>query len=1076
MQDKPANGSLKQKRGFAHASVTRFKSYIMAFDAKQNLTEELELRMERVPIAEAEWHRYHEEILSTEDDIDMNEENNRVIEFEDLVLEVLARARKILQDLRKSSDQGSADGSHTTIIQHHYRTAMGMAPINLTPFHSNPLDWMRYKEMFIVIMNKQQPPLEPLEKFLRLKETVHGDALMMIDPLSYCDESFEIAWNILCKKYENIYLLVSLLNRKLINLVAMKNESGEELARVTDTVTTTLAALKSLKQESNWEMMLVSLVTPKIDNNSRMQWEFQLVPNTLPTWKQMETFLQQRAAVLSASSQNSSPLAVVSRRLQNYRLDPIPKKAMAHLVALSCPHCQQDHIINQCEQFMKLDLKQKLEVVSATRLCYNCLRGDHMVRHCTSSRCKKCNSPHHTLLHREEHSQPSVKSSFSGHAHHNKRVLLATAIVFIRDSHGQRVPCRALLDIGSTEHFATERLVQLLKLKKTRTMLPIGGVNLTTSFVTASVEMSIESRTQKAAYKIKCLVVPKITGDLPCYAVDTRSWKMPSHIKMADPSFERPQQVDLLIGGGLFGILLKHGKIELADGQPVLLNTTLGWVVTGTTTLTRTLPFVPQPFTAVCGLVSNAQLSEQLELMYKLEGIEREDTITEAGWCEKHFVENVSRKNDGNTDWRAGMGSNDSSNDRGDREGRSERRPFNRNFGNRDGDRNRDAPDSGDGGNWRGETGERPTRAQMADSSPPPPRREYSGRRDGDRNNRERPRNFERREQEPMERPKITIAPRTLPMPELIFPTEDEKRSIRDENKENTEVEKEPPKPKPVPVPAANIFGQAKPVDTAAREREFEERIENDRLKKIEDAKEARELRDKEEAEQKIIEREEREKAAAESSAVKMSTQIGKKNKKSSKKNKNVSLQDFLGATASAGTVIAQVPVNRSWGDECGDKEDTIRTQIELPTAPRASRMLNDDSIPTSPPFQAYLSNLPYDLVDEEIVEFFLEFDIPVKSVRLPRDDNDSGRLRGYGYVEFETREDLIEAVSLPDPTLRNRRIRVGVSSENDNKGRQNRGDRGNRNYDNYNYSSNITATIRFAKESISQNLCSSDL
>lgn len=64
-----------------------------------------------------------------------------------------------------------------------------------------------------------------------------------------------------------------------------------------------------------------------------------------------------------------------------------------------------------------------------------------------------------------------------------------------------------------------------------------------------------------------------------------------------------------------------------------------------------------------------------------------------------------------------------------------------------------------------------------------------------------------------------------------------------------------------------------------------------------------------------------------------------------------MSLQDFLGTTASAGTVIAQLP-SRSWADECDDEEDTIRTQIDLPTAPRASRMLNDDSIPTSPPFQ----------------------------------------------------------------------------------------------------------------------------
>ena len=50
-----------------------------------------------------------------------------------------------------------------------------------------------------------------------------------------------------------------------------------------------------------------------------------------------------------------------------------------------------------------------------------------------------------------------------------------------------------------------------------------------------------------------------------------------------------------------------------------------------------------------------------------------------------------------------------------------------------------------------------------------------------------------------------------------------------------------PPPPKPKPVPAANIFGQAKPVDTAAREREIDEKLEQERQTKIQAAKEQRE-------------------------------------------------------------------------------------------------------------------------------------------------------------------------------------------------------------------------------------------
>lgn len=44
-----------------------------------------------------------------------------------------------------------------------------------------------------------------------------------------------------------------------------------------------------------------------------------------------------------------------------------------------------------------------------------------------------------------------------------------------------------------------------------------------------------------------------------------------------------------------------------------------------------------------------------------------------------------------------------------------------------------------------------------------------------------------------------------------------------------------------------------------------------------------------------------------------------------------------------------------------------------LPTAPRAAREpgFNEENIPTSPPFVAYVSNLPYDIVEDDLAEFF---------------------------------------------------------------------------------------------------------
>lgn len=164
----------------------------------------------------------------------------------------------------------------------------------------------------------------------------------------------------------------------------------------------------------------------------------------------------------------------------------------------------------------------------------------------------------------------------------------------------------------------------------------------------------------------------------------------------------------------------------------------------------------------------------------------------------------------------------------------------------------------------------------------------------------------------------------------------------------------------------------------------------------------------------------------------------GKKGKKA--KGKAVSLQDFLAQTPGNGDSpalsAALNPPKRSylnWGDEQDDEPNMPTPLLQLPTAPRASRNFDDDSVPRSGPFLAYLSNLPYDLDEDGLADFFGE--LALVSVRMPREDG--GRSRGYGYVEFETREDLIDAISMPDPTINNRHIRIDVSTESDRRQRQ---------------------------------------
>lgn len=76
---------------------------------------------------------------------------------------------------------------------------------------------------------------------------------------------------------------------------------------------------------------------------------------------------------------------------------------------------------------------------------------------------------------------------------------------------------------------------------------------------------------------------------------------------------------------------------------------------------------------------------------------------------------------------------------------------------------------------------------------------------------------------------------------------------------------------------------------------------------------------------------------------------------------------------------------------------------------------------------------------------------LSIQSVRLVRDgDPESGRLKGYGYADFEDRHSLIEALTMTDRPLRNRNIRVDLATQSgkDRGGFQDGGGRRNRNYD----------------------------
>ncbi|ERE87695.1 eukaryotic translation initiation factor 4B-like protein [Cricetulus griseus] len=156
---------------------------------------------------------------------------------------------------------------------------------------------------------------------------------------------------------------------------------------------------------------------------------------------------------------------------------------------------------------------------------------------------------------------------------------------------------------------------------------------------------------------------------------------------------------------------------------------------------------------------------------------------------------------------------------------------------------------------------------------------------------------------------------------------------------------------------------------------------------------------------------------------------------KKKNKGKTISLTDFLAEDGGTGGGSTYVPKPVSWADETEDLEGDVSTTWHskdhdvyrappidrsiLPTAPAAAREPNIywSHLPKSPPYYtAFLGNLPYDVTEYSIKEFFRG--LIISTVRLPREPSNPDRLKGFGYAEFEDLDSLLSALSLNEESL----------------------------------------------------------
>ncbi|XP_052748143.1 uncharacterized protein LOC128200069 isoform X2 [Galleria mellonella] len=216
------------------------------------------------------------------------------------------------------------------------------------------------------------------------------------------------------------------------------------------------------------------------------------------------------------------------------------------------------------------------------------------------------------------------------------------ALVKVLDVHGKPHAARVLLDNGSTGNFVTKDFCGKLNLRTHATNSRVTGINHQVSTSSLSCSLTLESYVGGYRTDINCFVLPTITTLLPNTYIDIHNLKIPPGVCLADPNFNVPSTIDILVGADVFWSVIGTNRIQLGTHKPTLFETKFGWLVSGTISQS-------DPKQYVCMFSNNLQNnSTDLTRFWELDTISSKYELTpDEHACEQDFMNSTQRNKEG---------------------------------------------------------------------------------------------------------------------------------------------------------------------------------------------------------------------------------------------------------------------------------------------------------------------------------------------------------------------------------------------------------------------------------------------
>lgn len=555
--------------------------------------------------------------------------------------------------------------------------------IILPTFTGDFTQWNSFHDLFDSLVVKNIA-LSNVNKLHHLKSSLSGEAELVLRPFAIEGHNFETAWALLKRRFANKRMLVNAQFSRLMSQSKINNCSPESIRHILDTSIEAITALKSqLTAGERFDALLIFIISQKLEIKSIEAWEQSINTNeNVQTFEAFSTFLENycRTQELIQSTVNKP---IISSRNQEF--NRVTKSFHSVNSSVQCILCNKDnHSIYRCYRFKRLTVQERLHMVQSKNLCTRCLSSDHLFENCPHTyQCYKCKASHNILLHQSETATtsnsfvattpqqndtnvslpPAVTTSsnnvasqittndsivYTHHGINQSQTLLATAQVNIQSTCGKTLRFRALIDPGSQATLITRTAANLLNLKIKKCNTTVRGLGATIAGESnhmVNCKVSSIYNEMKSIF-IEAVVMSKLTDMLPSnFITVSPSWTHLQHLQLADPTYYKPEKIDIILGADVYGDLIIPEIRKGLTGEPVAQNTTLGWIIIGKFVSTSTQQNSSRE---VIACFSEITVCDQLRKFWELEEVidvkkpTKEDILSET-----HFQRTHSRKPDG---------------------------------------------------------------------------------------------------------------------------------------------------------------------------------------------------------------------------------------------------------------------------------------------------------------------------------------------------------------------------------------------------------------------------------------------